>query len=43
MWKGDILNKILKEKVHPKINICWKRAHLQVIQDVDEFVSSSGL
>ncbi len=25
--------------VYPKIKMCWKRTHPQVIQDVDEFVS----
>ncbi len=29
--------------VHPKMKICWKCAHHQAIQDVDEFVSSSDL
>ncbi len=29
-----------KGTVHPKINICWKCAHPQAIQDVDSFVSS---
>ncbi len=29
--------------VHPKMKISWKCAHPQVIQDVDEFVSSSDL
>ncbi len=27
--------------VHPEIQICWQFTHPQVIQDADEFVSSS--
>ncbi len=33
----------IKGIVHPKIKNCWKYTPLQVIQDVDEFVSSSDL
>ncbi len=32
-----------KGTVHSKLKTCWKCAHPQVIQDVDEFVSSSDL
>ncbi len=32
-----------KGTVHSKLKTCWKCAHSQVIQDVDEFVSSSDL
>ncbi len=32
---------IIKGIVHPKMKLCWKSTHPQVIQDVDEFVSSS--
>ncbi len=33
----------IKGIVHPKMNICWKCTHPQIIQDVDGFVSSSDL
>ncbi len=33
----------LKGIIQQKIQMCWKCVHPQVIQDVDEFVSSSGL
>ncbi len=31
----------VKGTVHPKMKMCWKCIQLQVIKDVDEFVSSS--
>uniref|UniRef100_A0A672RX34 28S rRNA (uridine-N(3))-methyltransferase n=1 Tax=Sinocyclocheilus grahami TaxID=75366 RepID=A0A672RX34_SINGR len=45
-FAGDLRNQFnwaFKGIVHPKRNISGKCPHSQVIQDVDEFVSSSGL
>ncbi len=30
-----------RNTIHPSLKICWKCTHPQVIQDVDEYVSSS--
>ncbi len=34
------LSPLIKGIVYPKLKICWKFPHSQVIQNVDEFVSS---
>ncbi len=41
LWINREAESTVKEAVHTKIYMCWKRAHPQVIQDVDEIVSSS--
>ncbi len=36
-----VIARVVKGVVHLKMKVCWKCTHPQVIQDVDEFVSSS--